>query len=70
MYHEKWTLSTRRMEVNIKMYEKNTLMERIMEILERLDVRELRLVYFFAEGLARGKKEPPAGGLPRATPSQ
>lgn len=54
MYHEKWALSTRRMEVNIKMYEKNTLMERIMEILERLDVRELRLVYFFAEGLKRG----------------
>ena len=42
------------MEVNIKMYEKNTLMERIMEILERLDERELRLVYFFAEGLKRG----------------
>lgn len=37
-----------------KMYEKNTLMERIMEILERLDVRELRLVYFFAEGLRKG----------------
>ena len=36
------------------MYEKNTLMERIMEILERLDERELRLVYFFAEGLKRG----------------
>lgn len=36
------------------MYEKNTLIERIMEILERLDTRELRLVYFFAEGLRKG----------------
>lgn len=42
------------MEVNIKMYEKNTLMERILEILKRLDTRELRLVYFFAEGLKKG----------------